>query len=353
MKLKYNPFNDSGIVSYEQFKNYPFLVFGNIEEIKNRINEQITQIKDGYFFGERLIFLGERGIGKTSSLFFIHDMLKENNIQSFLFSRLIEDSNQLDVSLNKINPGELTEKMERLRIINKSFSFNSLLNKPTYFLIDFPDTFETKQFKKFLDFLWSLLTHKNYNKINLIFCMNISHYEKSYSYSEILGKFTTIRLERLDYNETINLISSRLKVVDECIENVFDSEIMEMVYNYSKGVPRNIISACSLLINNSNGYKIDKSLAEKILKEKYVEQVINDRVEDLELRNIYQLMVSILKNNFNGTAKSQEDYVKKVVEIVKVGRNSVLSRINDLTRFGIIKQYRGGYNRVNKIISMN
>ena len=83
-----------------------------------------------------------------------------------------------------------------------------------------------------------------------------------------------------------------------------------------------------------------------------MDQVINDRVEDLELRRIYKQMVSILRNDFNSISKSQEDFVKKVIEFTGIGRNSVLSRINELTKFGIFKQQRGGYNRVNKIISL-
>jgi len=63
-------------------------------------------------------------------------------------------------------------------------------------------------------------------------------------------------------------------------------------------------------------------------------------------------MVLVLKNDFNSIAKSQEDFVKKVGEITGIGRNSILSRINELTKFGIFKQQRGGYNRVNKIISL-
>ncbi len=64
-------------------------------------------------------------------------------------------------------------------------------------------------------------------------------------------------------------------------------------------------------------------------------------------------MVNILEKDFKGTAKSQEDYVKRVTELVNLGRNSILARISDLSRFGIFKLYRGGYNRVNKIISFN
>lgn len=333
MTLNYNPFNDSGIVNYEQFKQYPFLVFGVSETIKNRIEEQIKQIKNNYIFGERLILIGERGIGKTSALFFIHDLLKKNNLQSILFSRLIEDAEHFATLCG-----------ERMGIIS---------DKPIYLLVDFPDSVDMKQFKKFLEFLWSIMIHKNYNKINLIFSMNISHFEKSFSYSEILGKFITLRLEKLDFENTTQLINSRLKLVNKDVKNVFNPEVIESVYTYSKGIPRNIISACSLLVSNSNGDIIEKSKAESILKEKYTEQVINDRVEDLELRRIYKIMVSVLQNEFLGTAKSQEDYVKKIREVTQIGRNSILARINDLTKFGIFKQYKGGYNRVNKILSLN
>jgi len=124
------------------------------------------------------------------------------------------------------------------------------------------------------------------------------------------------------------------------------------IFNYSKGIPRNVISACGLLISNSNGMIIDKTLAEIVLKEKYMDQVINDRVEDLELRRIYKQMVLILQTDFSSISNSQEDFVKKVIEVTGIGRNSVLSRINELTKFGIFKQQRGGYNRVNKIISL-
>lgn len=349
MEFEYNPFHDAGITNYEQYKLYPFLIFGTLNTIKNRITQQIKQIKSGHFFSERMIILGERGIGKTSSLFFIHDLLKENNIKSFLFSRLIENEPHLVAQLNKAPSGEVIDVGFKERKTLKG-----LTGEPIYMLIDFPDTIETKQFKKFLEFLWSLMTHKSYNKINLIFSMNKSHYEKSFSYSEMFGKFLSLRLEKLDMLECEKLISSRLKKVDKKLKDVFSYDVQEVIFNYSKGIPRNVISACSLLVDNSNGVKeMGINYAKEILKEKYIEQVINDRVTDLELKRVYKQMANILEKDFNGTAKSQEDYVKRVMELVNLGRNSVLARIGDLVRFGIFKLYRGGYNRVNKIISFN
>ena len=196
------------------------------------------------------------------------------------------------------------------------------------------------------------MTHRNYNKINLIFAMNKSHYEKSFSYSEIFGKFMTLRLERFNRDETEELITSRLRLIDMPVDAIFPSDIIDIIFEYSKGIPRNIISACSLLVDSSNGNKVQKSDADAILKERYFEQVINDRVEDLELKRIYKQMVQILQSDFNGHATNQEEYVKRVREILELGRNSILCRIKELEKFGIFSLYRGGYNRRNKIISL-
>lgn len=332
-KLKYNPFHDSGITNFEQFNLYPFLIFGTLETIRNRIAQQITQIKDGYAFGDRLIILGDRGIGKTSTLFFIKRELDNKGIRTELFSRLIEDADHFKTICG-----------EHLFEISKN---------PIYILIDFPDTVEAKSFKRFLEFLWSLLTHKNYNKINLIFTMNKSHYDKSFSYSETLGKFVTLRLEKLNNQEARELIASRLEKAEGKIEEIFDEDVLEVIFSYSKGIPRNIISACCLLLDNSNGKKINKKFTEKVLKERYLDQVINDRVEDLDLKRIYKQMVKVLEDDFKGSVPSQETYVKKVMEVCNIGRNSTLTRISELVKFGIFNQCKGGYNRVNKIISFN
>lgn len=331
--MMFNPFSDSGITNFEQYKLYPFLVFGALETAKNRIGQQIKQIKNKHFFGERLIILGERGIGKTSTLCFIKDLLDQAEIKNFLFSRLLQDPDHFE----KISG-------EYLAIASED---------PIYILIDFPDTVENKQYRRFLEYLWSILTSENYNKINLIFALNKSHFEKSFTFSEIFGKFLTIRLEKLSLEETEELIESRLKLVNKKLDDIFNSDVLELIFNFSKGIPRNIISACSLLVDCSNGNVIDRNLTEKILKEKYFEQVINDRVPDLELKRVYKQMTSILENDFKGIAKSQEDYIKRTRELTGLGRNSILKRINDLTKFGIFVQHKGGYNRINKIISFN
>lgn len=345
-----NPFSDSGIATYEQFKKYSFLIFGTtLEVIKNRISQQINEINQGYFSSERLILLAERGLGKTSALFFINDMLKDAKIKVFYFTRLIEDITQIHSRLRE----EITKEGYDLELTEKMLSkrLNNLFTEPTYILIDYPDSIDTPSFKKHFAFLWEMITDKNYDKINLVFSMNKSHYEKSFSYSEILGKFISLKLERLDFDETCELINSRLKMREKQIDDIFLNGVTNLIYTYSKGIPRNIISACSLLVSNSNGNKVSMNMAGKILQEEYINQVINDRVEDLELKRVYKQMISILKNEFNGAAKTKKDYVQKVMSDIGIGMNSVINRIKDLTRFGVITEFRGGYNRINKIIA--
>ena len=58
--------------------------------------------------------------------------------------------------------------------------------------------------------------------------MNQVQYDKSFSYSEIFGKFLTQRLERLTFSETELLISKRLNIIDKNIEDVFDEDIVSL-----------------------------------------------------------------------------------------------------------------------------
>lgn len=329
MGLKFNPFYEYGILNYDQFKKYPFLISSSLKIFKNRILEQVDS---EYMFAERLILLGEKGIGKTSALFFSQDLLKENNNCNLVFfSRLFEDFNHFE-----------TISGENLNVLSK---------KPTYLLIDFPDTISPNQYKKFLNCIDEILRHKNYNKISLIFAMNISHFDKSFQYSEILGKFMTLRFERFNLEETKELIKERLGIAGGEV-SIFEDSVIELIFNYSKGIPRNIISASGILLSE-NKSKINLKIAKEILKDRYIDQIINDRVNDYELRRIYKNIIEVLEKEFSGIVNSQEEFTKKVSEILGFSRATILKRISDLCKFGIISFEKGGYNRLSKIIKLN
>jgi hypothetical protein len=263
----FNPFGDCGIVSYEQYKQYPFLMFGVQKTIDDRISQQINQIKNGYFFGERLILISERGAGKSSTLFYLQDKLKQEKIACYMVSRLIQDF-------------EHFELMARASLVRESTI------APVYILIDFPDSVEISQYKRFLTFLWDVISHANQSRINLVFAMNHSHYDKAFSYSEILGKFVTVRLERLTFEETANLIESRLHIVNKKLEEVFEPTSLDSIYKYTKGIPRNVISACSFLFNKYTNYPLPTAFVDTLCKDQLFEQIIKDRVDDLPVLSI-------------------------------------------------------------------
>lgn len=349
IKFPYNPFNDAGITTYEQFKLYPYLVFGTLKDIENRVREQINQIKNNFFFSERLIFIGDKGVGKTSALFFIKDMLEAHHIKVYYFSRLFSDLQSLHRDLNsKIQSTAPSKEIGELRFNEE---VKTLFNQPTYILIDFPDTMDNSNFKNFSTYIGELFNHPNYNKINFIFSMNDSHYKKAKPISELLDKFMLLNINKLDADETKELIDSRLKIFNMTSGEVFNEEVFKLIFAYSKGTPRNIISACSLLISSTQG-DVTYEAAQEILKFKYISKVIDDRVTDLELNRVFKQMIMILEKDFNGTANSQEEYIKKATEILGIGRNSLMNYISELSKFGVIRLYKGGYNRLNKIITI-
>lgn len=329
----FNPFGDCGIVSYEQYKQYPFLMFGVQKTIDDRITQQINQIKNSYFFGERLILISERGAGKTTTLFYLQEKLKKEGIKSYLVTRLIQDFEHFNIMTH----GNLVQESDKSAI---------------YILVDFPDTIEFYQYKQFLLCLWQIISHQNQSRINLIFAMNHRHYDKAFSYSEILGKFVTVRLERLSFEESANLIESRLHLIDKTIEDIFEPTSIDSIFKFTKGIPRNIISACGLLFNRYEDHPLPATIVNELCKDQLFDQIIKDRVDDLQKRREFIQIIDIIKNDFKGEVTSKLELVKVVQERIGLGRTSIFSRLADLQNFGILYIRRGGYNNVNRIISL-
>ena len=327
-----NPFSDSGIVNYEQYKKYPLILFGVQEKMNLHVEQQVLHIENKYFFGDRFILIGERGAGKTSTLFFIKDALEDKGVMVFYITRLIQDFEHFELITR-----------ERLSEASK---------EPIYILVDFPDTIDTHVFKSFLDFLWKAISHQNQDKINFIFAMNHSHYDKSFSYSEIFGKFITIRFDRLTNKESKQLIQSRLTKVEKDIDEVFSESSLDHIHKITKGIPRNLISACYLLYINYNGRKIDESTTGDLFKETLYGQIIKDRVDNHMERIEYNQIIEIIKTDFGGVVNSKIDLISKINEKVGLGRKTATNKLKQLELFGILSIRKGGYNRLNRIISL-
>lgn len=324
--IKFNPFAEYSITDFDQYKRVPFLEMKGIQMIKKNIE---GRIRDKFIFPERLLLLGKRGIGKTSTLFFIKDILDKNETPNFLFSRLIDSS-------------------EQFRIITNEY-LDTISQKPFFILIDFPDSIDLRNFKEFLNFIWSLLTHKNNRNINLIFALNKSHYEESLTFSETLGKFHRTTLDNLSLDETKKLIDARLQTAEDI--EFFDEDTKIIIYEYSKGIPRNIICASKDLSDSYiNKKQVTKRMAEYLLKKEYIRNIINDRIDDFMEREQYLNIISTIENHFNGKVSSQESLAKELSRRYGIGRNKTLYYVGELHKFGLLTIVKGGSNRNTKVI---
>lgn len=327
--ITWNPFFEYGITTYEQYKNFPFLEHTGIKYLKNKINSSISC---NFKFPERFLILGEAGSGKTTSLFYVNDLLKDcGNCNVIILSKLFSDYQSFEMISG-----------ENLR---------KLLKFPTFILVDFPDTISGTKFSKFLDFLWTLISEETQNHISLVFALNISHYNKSYNYSEVLGKFDKFRLERLTLEETKDLITKRLSMINQV--GLFEDGVYRTIYEYSKGIPRNIICASKTLLDQFPFEKIiTNEMASTMFKSSYIEQIIHDRIESRFKRDEYIKVINIIKDKWKGKVEKQEDLVNFLQEEMKMGRNKVLEMVNNLTKFGIVSISKGGHLNTKKIISL-
>lgn len=327
--LSFNPFTEYGVTDYIQFKEFPFLESESIKQLKSTTQ---GRIRDNFRFPERMVLLGEPGIGKTTSLFYIHDLLVDSKkCNVFIFSKFFIDSEEF----------EMETKMPLFEVTKK----------PTYILVDFPDTINAMNFKKFLDYLWKLMTHENYKNINLIFALNISHFNRSFTLSEILGKFYKFRLDRMTEEESKELIKARLKMANS--DNYFEDDVYDVIYKFSKGIPRNIICASRALVDRYiNEDSVNFSQAKKILKEEYIDKIINDRESNPKKKILYKSIIRIIIEDFNGSSPNQTELTKILSDKLKIGKNKGMNLLSDLSKFGLVEFSTGGINNNQKIISV-
>lgn len=327
--LNFNPFSIYSINQYNQYKDCPFLESHSTNLIKNAVQ---GQIRDNYTNPERLLILGERGLGKTTTLFFIKDLLESAGYKNvFFLTKFILNNECLKLMTGK-----------------SIFEFG---DEKVFLLVDFQDTINLPNIKKFLEFIWELMTCPNYKNINLIFSLNISHYDFTMGISEVLGKFDKIRMERMTLDETKELINSRLNLAGA--ENFFEEEVFNCIYEYSRGIPRNIICASRSLADNfAHEDKVDLSNAQRILREVYTDKIINDRVENPAMRAIFKRIIEIISKQSGGMIESQELLAKKIKDDLNVGRNRSFSLIGELEKFGILVITKGGDNNNKKIIRL-
>lgn len=327
--VKFNPFSVYGVTDYEQYKEFPFLQTDNIRQLTNSIN---GRIRDNFRFPERMLLLGDPGIGKTTSLFYCHDLLqKSGKCNLFIFHKFFTDDSDF---LNQ--SGE---------------SLSEAIKNPTYILVDFPDTITEKNYKAFLDFCWNLMNRNNYKNINLIFALNKSHFDRSFNYSEILGKFYKHNIDRLSKDESDELIKKRLATAE--MDDFFESAIYDLVFEYSKGIPRNIICACKTLVDAYyDKTSISYKQAKQLLKGEYIDKIINDRVEDRKRKEELSSIITLMTNHYHDRPMNQSELLDVIKMKLNIGKNKAMYLLMDLNRYGLAEYTLGGRNNVEKIWSI-
>jgi hypothetical protein len=181
--------------------------------------------------------------------------------------------------------------------------------------------------------------------------MNHSHYKKSADYSEILSKFTPLNLEPFNIDLTKKLIQSRLDLINMTVDDFIQPEILDLIQKRTNGVPRNVISACNLIFNHYEDSPLEYQQINFLLQNSYFDQILIDRIEDISEREEYKSMIKILKEDFKGSCPSKLEYIRAIKEKTTIGHHSILSKIKELIKFGIIIEKRGGERRITRILS--
>lgn len=80
----YNPFKLTATLTRSDFVMQPFYETNIVKQIKAHIQSDIWAIQNNHRPYTRVVFLGHKGVGKTSVLFYIQDLLKQASIMSII-----------------------------------------------------------------------------------------------------------------------------------------------------------------------------------------------------------------------------------------------------------------------------
>lgn len=292
-----------------------------------------------------IILKGENGSGKTSHLLYIGKLIREQHSPNLIddYIRGVEDvfkspfflfkhiTNRLNEMFDENIPTTMVEYQEKIR--------NILKGRKYFFLIDVPDSLNKKYIDNFVNTLEFLIGIQN---ISIIIAMNISHFEKSFSFSEILGKFNPIFLKKFKYKDTYELIEKRLNMVSKEPNGIypFTEDSIKIIHKVSDGIPRLILTKCDKLFSMAIERKIDKidsDFAEKILEKSHVMDTLNQSITNPAMRKTLLDVFNVLKYDMGGVAYSQKEFIEKVKQKGLYNNHiTILKKINILKKLHLI-----------------
>jgi hypothetical protein len=314
-------------------------------ETSSYLRQSVTQTFTSQW-SLHVILKGENGTGKTAHLLYMGKLIREQHSPKliddyvrgiedvfkspfFLFKHILERLNEMIVGEIPLSMFEFQKKLKEV-----------LGDRKYFFLVDVPDSLNKKHIDDFVNTLEFLIGVQN---VSIIIAMNISHYEKSFSYSEILGKFNPVFLKRFTYEDTYELVEQRLNTVSTTPNGIepFTEDAVKTIQRVSDGVPRLILTKCDKLFSTAveeHISRIDQDFAEVVLEKTHVMDTLNQSVPDSTMRKTLIDVFNILKNDMGGVAKSQKEFIEKVKEKGLYNNHiTILKKIAVLKKLHIIK----------------
>ena len=323
------------------FETQPFIETITIQIAKLRIRDTI--LIDVPLLE---LFLGDKGVGKTTALFFLmKESQKLNEVYSCFFTKpptfhaLADELKKAHKFYNPYNTDD-KEFIEEVAKTHKIFLF-----------IDSHDSISNDELK---NFSWVLEFLKYQKKVYVFLAMNRSHYNQMYKYTEIMGKYNHNRLEPLCIQETTQLINQRVQkatLVNQETPTLFTDEAIKVIHESARGNPRNILSACSQILYQLNSTEYALPVDEDFVKTLYpdfIVRIIKDRVgEPTTQQKVIELYRIIDANGGKiSSCKALYEIARKELGFGRYITESILNKLISLDIISVVKDPANLWNKI-------
>lgn len=348
--LQTNPFERDFTFSFEDYEKYPFIT--NDSVINNLRFALVWNTSSNEPFFAKIS--SEKGSGKSTFLFYLQDELNKldrENIRTsyipYLNEDIVEVIRKIINLMNISGDGNIFEKLNKFSNTNKIYLF-----------LDFQDSQSSKENIQALE-TFLIRFFKEFPKISIIISFN-SNQEKEIEQTSIMGKFKQYTLNSFNLSSSNELIRLRLeKYRSEGFNGnpyyPFEN-ILDLIYQYSGGNPRKIISLCSSILCSSSSQYTTSFPRQKfadLFKKSIISDILSEFTTDESLRQDLMILYSIILNNFPEGVNRQQELLDYVNKEKGWSYSTTIKRIKTLQKINLIsinKSSENNWTRVIKVI---
>ena len=218
--------------------------------------------------------VGEVGTGKTTLLNTVLDRLDENTKVTYIFNSDATFEEMLSMALVDLGVARLEESLSKIEAISRlnNFAIQQLaMGGNVVFIVDEAQNLDHRSMEN-LRLLSNLETHKR--KLVQIVLSGQPELDAKLNKPELRQLAQRISLRRyitpLSETETYEYIQHRLAIANHKGPSVFSRRAQQLIWEYSKGVPRKINILCD------NAFLIGYGLRKRIINEGVMEEAIQD-----------------------------------------------------------------------------